>query len=302
MSRHPAIFETFGRRQVTSDGRSVYDFLGGSIDAEFKQGWSRNVQPRGKSFRPPYPGPSEWTIDWVASLLAARLAGERFGVIELGAGYGHWMVAALMAFKQLNPERPASGLALEAEPTHYHWLERHVATNLGHFDNVDTTLLAMAAGYDGEVEFPVVQDPAGNYGATYGSTRETDFRTVPCLSLASIYDRMGAVPPDLLHCDIQGAEVDLLAQPGAGDALAKTRVALFGTHRDVEVHLQVVDAVRAAGLHVAVEWPRNVTLETAHGEIRTHDGAVLAIAHTDYPRAVEWIDFQGLRGEVVNRH
>lgn len=298
MNPHSDLFLDFERQRVVSDGMSVYDFLGGAINAAYKNGWDRNVQPVGKPFHPSFPRPSEWTIDWVACLLAAKLAGERFGVIELGAGFGQWSVAAIMAYKACKPGHAAKCMALEAESTHYEWLQHHVERNLGHHTDVELQLLNAAAGFDGAVRFPALPEPSKVYGATYGTHVEGPTREVPCLSLQSIYKAFGSHPVNLLHCDIQGAEADLIGHPEFCAVIRDTRVVLFGTHRSVELHERVRDAVRESGLCLAVDWPRNSTVHTRYGDVQTTDGALLALAEEDFWVAQDWIDFEGLQGEA----
>jgi FkbM family methyltransferase len=275
---HPPIFHEYQRQEIVSDGRSVYDFLGGAIDADYKRDWGKNTLPLGARLRPGYPPPSEWIIDWIACLLAARLAGKKFNVIELGAGYGQWMVTSIMAFKLLHPDSPAHGMALEAEGTHYEWLLSHTNKNLGRYSDVQTDLLHAAAGYDGTAQFPVVQDPDRNYGAGYSSlANETATQDVECLSMQAIYSRFGEPVIDLLHVDIQGAEADLISNPGFVETLCETRFVLFGTHRSDCLHSKVKCAVEKAGLEVFIEWPRNSLVETIFGPIKTNDGAILAL-------------------------
>lgn len=274
---HPPIFHEFPRKESISDGRSVYDFLGGAIDASYKRGWEKNVLPKGAVVKPGYPAPSEWTIDWIACLLAARLAGDRFTVIELGAGYGQWMVTSIIAYKALRPDRPAHGMALEADITHYQWLEQHVQKNLGSKPDVRTDLLHAAAGYDGIARFPVLAEPERDYGAAYQAGGDGGtMQQVQCLSMKSIDQRFDEEKIDILHVDIQGAEADLIANPGFEDTLRKTRFALFGTHQNSKLHGKVKMAMERAGMQALIEWPRESFIDTPIGSIKTNDGAIFA--------------------------
>jgi FkbM family methyltransferase len=285
---------------VQSDGKSVYDFLGGAINATYKNGWHTNVQPAGASFTPKYPGTSEWTIDWVSCLLAAQLAEGRFDVIELGAGYGQWMVTSILAFKQLQPSSAAHGTALEADQTHYRWLQEHAKSNLGRFSDVSTTLLHAAAGYDGYADFPEVENPSVDYGAAYGSQSTKEVNRIPCLSLPTIYEGLRNMHVNLLHCDIQGAEQDLISHPNFGTTLDKTRVALIGTHHSTAVHIKTRAALCDSGFRIAVDWPRNAKLSTSFGELQTFDGAILAVHEEYFSAAGELVDFEGLQGRPTN--
>jgi FkbM family methyltransferase len=274
---HPRIFYEFERKKSVSDGCSVYDFIGSAIEAAYKCGWGKNIAPSGEVIKPGYPQPSEWTVDWIACLLSAKLAGDRFNVIELGAGYGQWMVTSILAYKALNPDCPAHGMAVEAEKTHYEWLQSHVKKNLGSYDDVRTDLLFAAVGYDGVALFPTVAEPAQNYGAAYQSPGSGErMQETECLSMRAIDARFSEATVDLIHVDIQGAEADLIANPGFEEALAKTRFALFGTHRSNDLHHEVKKRLEVAGMHILIEWPRQSVIETPFGSINTNDGAILA--------------------------
>lgn len=287
---HPMIFHEFPRKESISDGRSVYDFLGGAIDASYKNGWEKNVLPAGTRVKPGYPSPSEWTVDWIACLLAAKFAGDRFAVIELGAGYGQWMVTSIMAYKTLHPEKPVHGMALEAETTHYEWLQRHVLENITPYDNVNTDLIYAAAGYDGVVNFPCLDDPRKDYGATYATKAETSaMREVESLSMQSIDERFGEEAIDLLHVDIQGAEADLISGPGFSSTLEKTRFVMFGTHLSDDLHKEVKKSIESSGMQILIEWPQNSLQETTFGTIQTNDGVLLASSKEIYATALTFL-------------
>jgi FkbM family methyltransferase len=275
---YPPIFDDYERVESTSDGQSIYDFLGGGIKAEYKAGWDKNIVPAGKSVRPSYPSLSEWTADWIAILLAVKNANSNFTVVELGAGYAQWMVSAIMAYKSKNPNGNAHGVALEADDVHYAWMQAHVEQNISSFTETATDLVYAAAGTDGKVKFPKLVDPMQNYGASYSLHPDNaELVDVDCLSLASIYERLPAQKVDLLHVDIQGAEVDLIADDRFSTCLAKTKFVLFGTHRSDELHNDVASSLTDAGFSILLNWPRNSDVQTKHGVVSTNDGAILAV-------------------------
>lgn len=295
---YPKLFEAFPRVQSVTDGECVYDFVGSAIQARFKQNWERNVSEAGSMVKPGYPKLSEWTVDWIACLLAASMAGRNFRVIELGAGYGQWMVNAILAYRLIKEGR-CHGLALEAESNHYQWLKSHVERNLSHLDGVETDLLKGAAGQDGEVSFPIIEDPRADYGASYfaGAPNEkTGYETVPGWSLKSIYGRVGHESVDLLHVDIQGGERDLFARSDLAELLSRTHVVLVGTHRSEEVHEMVLDRLTEAGMVVKVNWPRHSRIGTAYGTVNTYDGEILAVNARRSAEADELMRFDELNG------
>lgn len=172
-------------------------------------------------------------------------------------------------------------------------------SNLGRLEGVSVSLHKAAAGFDGEIEFPVVDDPSANYGASYGNPVAGRSVKIPCLSLESVMRGMDGREVDLLHCDIQGAEEDLVQSPSFRSSLDTTGIVLFGTHRSNSLHERVVRCVRDAGFHIAVVWPRNRLVETAYGRLQTHDGAVLGIRPDLYRTATSLVDFDGLQGTVL---
>jgi FkbM family methyltransferase len=289
---YPDLFEQFNRREFTSDGRSVYDFLGGRIDASFKHTWERNILEIGTKATPGYPALSEWTVDWIASLVAAKIADQNFTVIELGAGYGQWMVSSILAYRSVNSTGRATGLAVEADPTHFGWLQTNVIDNLGDDPLVDAILIHGAAGLDGSVTFPVLVDPSKDYGASYSLTESyTDTVEVECYSLARLVEKLPEQNMDMLHIDIQGAEEDLIQHPKFVELLGKTSVVLFGTHRTDKLHDEVKDKLLSAGFDVKVNWPRNGLVHTAFGDVKTNDGALLAVNPKCSEQAASLFDF-----------
>lgn len=290
----------FDRKESVSDGASVYDFLGGAINASYKHSWGKNVLPKGEKIRPGYPGLSEWTIDWTASLIAAVTADQQFRVVELGAGYGQWMVTAILAYRSIK-QGPVHGMAVEADSAHYEWLIEHTRRNLGHLKDVELDLIHGAAGLDGDVSFPVIPDPSKDYGASYArSGQYQQTITVPCRSLANLYDRFGHGPVDLLHIDIQGAEADLIKDPRFIVTLQNTRIILFGTHTSHELHGAVRECLAKADFEIKVDWPRDSKFTIADGELTTHDGALLALNRNSSQIATSLFDFETLKpGDVA---
>ena len=171
--------------------------------------------------------------------------------------------------------------------------------NLERLSDTSYDLREAAAGFDGEIEFPVIADPSSDYGASYGPHVAGTVVKVPCMSLETIVGTMPAGPINMLHCDIQGAEQDLIESPAFPDSLQRIDVVLFGTHRSDSLHQRVVDRVREAGFHVALEWPRKSEVNTAYGTLQTYDGAVLGVRADQYEKAALLVDFNALQGTVA---
>jgi hypothetical protein len=69
-------------------------FLGQRTDVSFNSGLADSERTRDREAFPPYPVLSEETFEWVALLRAILEAHQTFTMVELGAGYGRWLVAA----------------------------------------------------------------------------------------------------------------------------------------------------------------------------------------------------------------
>lgn len=67
-------------------------------------------------------------FDWIEILDSVKSAKDKFVMIELGAGYGRWMVNAAVGVRLMNPV-PVKLVAVEAEPIHYTWIKEHFADN-----------------------------------------------------------------------------------------------------------------------------------------------------------------------------
>jgi FkbM family methyltransferase len=202
------------------------------------------------------PAPDTEVFEWVDLLNAVMGAEHRFTMLELGAGYGRWIVnaaAALRAYSDL----PSSLTAVEAEPTHFRWLELHCRDN-----GVPATLVhAAVAPRRGSVTF-AVGDPAAWYGQAIVDERWTpgEVETVDAVTLCDLLRPLERV--DLIHCDIQGAEADVF-EAGASDVDSKVRRVHIGTHGpEVEGRLRRMFGARdwenindyAAGAVAATPW------------------------------------------------
>ena len=67
-------------------------------------------------------------FQWVDLVEAVSLAQGRFTMMELGAGFGRWLVNAAAVLQMMNGN-PYRLIGVEAEPTHYQWLKKHIQDN-----------------------------------------------------------------------------------------------------------------------------------------------------------------------------
>ena len=182
---------------------------------------------------------NELVMDWVP--LAESILESRgiFRMTALGAGWGRWVSAGAFLARRINLDYRL--LAVEAEPQHFTWLQRHMTEN-GLDDERTILVRAAAAGQPGYCWFQT-----GNATAHYGQSIQSfsedrpanaNTERVEAITLQQILDRLS--PLDYLHMDIQGAELDLLsAFPRALDA--RVKCVNIGTHSaEIEVGLRAL--------------------------------------------------------------
>jgi FkbM family methyltransferase len=156
-------------------------------------------------------GGSDGYFDLIALYRAVDRAQGSFTMFELGAGYGYWLSEGWAAARKRN--LAAKLVGVEGEPTHYEMMLRHLRNN-GIDPSEHILLHAAVASKDGDVKF-YVGDPQANWGQriAFESDPETvgnlTASTLSGISLTSLLSQHHYV--DLIHMDIQGAEVDVVA-------------------------------------------------------------------------------------------
>jgi FkbM family methyltransferase len=200
------------------------NFLG--VATRLDVGIQEAIQPAGH-VRPSLPRDSELAFEWAEILEAVLAARDRFVVIELGAGWGRVLVDAAFAAQARGLDYMCVGV--EAEPTHFKWMQRHVRDN-GLDPRRVRLMRAAAARQAGWARF-YSGDPDSWYGQALDPNNSAIVSRVPIAGL--VQDAMsllrsrrsrglrfvktvslsGVLPPtvvDLLHLDVQGVEADVL--------------------------------------------------------------------------------------------
>ena len=203
-------------------------------------------------------------------------------VVEVGAGWAPWAVAAMVQARQRG--LPGIAVAVEADPRKCRWAVQHAEDNsipvsvvtgkprqlvkrlreaLAHDDETGQHLVVVqAAGWveTGTVQFP--EAPVDDMGTAVWTLPGTDVdyrgahlahREIPAIAVADLLESIcstgtDAAPVDLLHIDVQGVEFELL-QATAGSVQEHTRLMAVGTHnRWSEGQLQYFFLERGWGL------------------------------------------------------
>ena len=232
--RHHPVFEKFPRWTGTADGHFLHDFLGVRTDPEFRIQF--RPDPRGP-LAPDYPHPGPVYFETVfvleAVLAAAARSRSPFTVVELGAGYGPWLVFAHAAMQRIRPG-PTRLVGVEM-------LEEHIARMRRHFVNngLDPDAHAIVQGAigdrDGAAYYVPDPDPGEAYGHAVARREGHGAVEVPRIGMATLLEPLSHV--DLMHVDVQGEEERILS---ASTRLLATRLArlLVATH-DRGLHRRV---------------------------------------------------------------
>lgn len=210
----------------------------------------------------PVPVPANFHADMAefgAALHAVDLARDRFTMMELGCGWGCWMLNTGMAAK-------ARGLAvdlvgIEADALHLDWARETFALN-GFQPGEYELIRGIAAAHEGHALFPkrpgdeqLWWDGEPRFGASEREMREAVASGEwEAMRMVALEQALGRRPKlDLLHIDIQGGEVDVVS--GALDFLRrKVAYMVIGTHsRQIEGRL--LDVLLGAGWMLEVERP-----------------------------------------------
>lgn len=151
-------------------------------------------------------------------------------VVELGAGWGPWIVLGAV----LGRRRGLSVrlVAVEGAREHVEFMREHMRNN-GIEPGDHRLVHAIVGAQDGVAHFPRLAAAREEWGAeaqfsggTAGADVEAD--ALPCLSVATVLEGLDNV--DVLHCDIQGAEADAI-RAGINVLTACVRRVIVGTHR-----------------------------------------------------------------------
>lgn len=237
---------------------SIVNFLGVSTDLHYVSWAQESVESL------PVPGNFHATeAEWTAALRAVELAKDHFTVVELGAGWGCWIVNTAVAAKRRGMSVAAIGV--EGDQKHIGFMKRHCVAN--GLSEAEFAADEAVAGTSGGAAFPVYDDAGNAYGQEprfFETERELDaflsdnqnYRKVPAKTLGNIFADLQRV--DLLHIDIQGGEEEIIRK-SVDEINAKVAYIVVGTHgRDLEG--QIMALLLKEGWVLEIEEPCTLPL------------------------------------------
>ena len=196
--------------------------------------------------------------EWAGALRATEIARNSFTMIELGCGWGCWMVNTGVAARRKGLKTHMIGI--EGDSLHLDYARRTFAVN--EFGSIEYTLhRGIAAASPGYALFPrhVGEDDHWGSEPLFGvSKSERDaalasgrYESLPMVPLADVIGQWARI--DLLHMDIQGGEADLVARTLP---LLREKVAyiVIGTHSRA-LEGRILDTLLSAGWVLEIERP-----------------------------------------------
>lgn len=271
-----AVLEEFRLRAPRPEPGFIVDFIG--VRTRATSLW-REVQELAGTVVPP-PVPSDFhaeAVEWIGLLKAVKDARDQFVMMELGAGWGPWLVAGATAARARGI-REFRLLGVDADEGHVRFMRQHIADN--GFDPEAQTLVHGAVGPEpGVAKFPRLPDPANDFGSRPMQAAEGDYAgrefaetvDVEVLGIAVLLQREPLW--DLVHIDVQGGETALCER--AIDLLAeRARWVIIGTHSR-KIDGDLVDMFTRHGWKLEHEKPSRFIFRPAMPTLdamTTHDG------------------------------
>lgn len=301
MPLHHKVFNEFGclEGERTPEFPDV-DFLGVRTRTYYPDG---SCYSEGDVIVNDYPPFNEEYFEWIDVLESVKEAHDEFVMIELGAGYGTWLVRAALAVRRYHRILPFLLVGVEGEPTHFQWMEQHFHDN-GLDPGEHRLFNGAVSDQDGKALFSVgtpglwrgqsivnkfpkrfpkdfyrwlqvkllgtwsLHKVERDYWTGNRYTIRAQAREVSSISLNTLLSSLRKV--DLIDLDVQGMEYQVLG--AAREQLqAKVKRVHIGTHgRDIERRLRRL--FKKLGWKKINDYPCKSDCSTPHGVIKFHDG------------------------------
>jgi len=288
ITQHHKVFHEFVPFSRPAEKGYDVDFLGCKIRHEF---WPATL--RTGISQTSYPPLDEEYFEWIDLLESVVSAKRSYTMIELGAGFGRWLVRAAQALRQYNG-LPFHLVAVEAEPLHFQWLLLHFRDN-----NIDPSehrlIHAAVTDHSGETLFYVgkrkvnAEAAAEWYGQSIATPKEVikdenygeycGFRLiklrrgwesirVACVTLSEILRDLKFV--DLIDLDVQGEELKVISAAIEGTTQKVKRLHIETHSRETEVGLR--ELMSKFRWECTADYPCGSTSQTPWGPIRFTGG------------------------------
>jgi hypothetical protein len=186
---HPALL---GIKPWKGDvsGDYAVDFLGVRTDPNVRSFF----KPSPEGFlKTEYPVPDQTYFEYIAPLESiAGAPGPEYTIVELGAGYGYWLVNTAKALTS-RPDRSPRLVGVEMEATRFGWMGEHFSSN--DLDPEAHCLLqAAVSDHTGKVSYQAEEQEGVDYGLSLGRASSSG-RAVE-VALHAAWSAPGVLWPD----------------------------------------------------------------------------------------------------------
>ena len=250
------LIEEFARNDLKPEPNIAINFIGLKTPVEV---YPPVLEAHKGSVEAP-PSPGNWHADiaeWASAFHAVKKSGNTFRIIEVGCGWGCWLANTAIIARSLGKAVELIGIEGDAN----HLSNARKTLKLNGFSDSDFKLFNGVAGPDkGKAIFPnyAAGDAAWGGEAIFSPSKDEllqaegdpSKQVLDCYTLNSVSD--GDIV-DLLHIDIQGAEVDFV-EGNFQDISSLVRRVLVGTHSRV-IEGRLSDIFLSAGWKMEMDRP-----------------------------------------------
>jgi FkbM family methyltransferase len=207
-------------------------------------------------------------IEYVGLLKSVLNARGQFVVLELGAGWGPWLVAGAKAARRRGIEAVRL-YGVEADPQHFEFMRQHLLDN--GIDLRDAHLVQAAVGLErGRARWPKIVDAANDWGSRPARMEASGANEGDASYLGALlneYIEIDVVPMtdlleqerrwDLVHVDVQGWEA-LVCEDAIEQLNSRVAYVVLGTHSR-KLDGDLIDLFHRAGWILENEKPSRFT-------------------------------------------
>jgi len=228
------VFEHFKDPNARPEAGFITDVMG--IKTRMSSLWESVQHLDGKLAGHPVPGSYHAeAVEWIGLLKSVLSASSRYTAMELGAGYGPWIVAGAV-LARLRGIREIHLCGVEADPHHFQFMRQHLVDN--GFDPAQHDLHQAAVGPEnGEAGWPTTEDSSGEAFWGFrpipeegGDYMGRSFEQTHRVKVMAIDGLVRSRPEwDMIHIDIQGGEYEV-CRVGMADLGERAKRVIIGTH------------------------------------------------------------------------
>jgi len=271
---HPAFRGLQRQKHITARG-FITNAIGQRTALRFEKGWTHSPGWQEEQFEEPdfpWGWPHEETYEWIALAEAVQDASETFTMIELGAGYGRWLVAGARLARMSRPDLKLKLVGVEAATVHYRWMHEHFEHN-DLSPSEHELIEAVVDAESGTAYFCDSNDPSSDYGQHVESGIPDPARlmptAVPAIGINNLLRRYEQI--DLIDMDIQGHE-RVVVPAGIEEMTKRARRVYIGIHEPASIATELTELFTKHGWTNEASYPCLSEVETPFGTISFTDG------------------------------